>query len=102
MNPDLMLIFGFVLIAATLAILAGTTIHRKQIAHDERKLELEAEIERAKAEQLRYSNGDYRKMEERMRVLERIATDGNHTLASQIEELRALDRIEDDRTETVR
>ena len=56
-----------------------------------RKLELEARIEEAKAEQLRFSNGDYAKMEERVRVLERIATDNNHALASQIEELRMLD-----------
>ena len=44
---------------------------------------------------MRFSNGDYSKMEERVRVLERIATDGNHTLATQIEELRDLHELED-------
>lgn len=38
---------------------------------------------------------DHRKLEERIRVLERIATDSNHALASQIEELRDLREIED-------
>lgn len=95
MDPDLLIIFGFILVIASLAFLTGITIHRKQAAHDERKLELKREIEQAKAEQARFTNGDYSKMEERVRVLERIATDSNHALASQIDELRDLNKIED-------
>ena len=102
MDPNLMLIFAFGLLAASLAGFVGMTIHRKQIAYDERRLELEAEIERAKADQLRYGNGDYSKMEDRLRVLERIATDGNHALASQIDELRSLDRAEGNVPEVAR
>ena len=48
-------------------------------------------------EQARFQKGDYSKVEERLRVLERIATDSNHALASQIDELRALDAVEDKR-----
>ena len=95
MNPDLVIIFGFILVVAGLAMFTGIRIHRTQMLADERKLELKAQIEQARAEQARYSNGDYSKMEERVRVLERIATDSNHALASQIDELRALDAIED-------
>lgn len=93
MDWDLVLIFGFVLLIASMAMSTGMAIHR-QAAHDERKLELEAQIEQAKAEQARYSKGDYSAVEERVRVLERIATDSNHALATQIDELRALDAVE--------
>ena len=95
MDPDLTLIFGFILTIASLGMLTGIVINRSQLRAEERKLELKARIEQARAEQARYSNGDYTKMEERVRVLERIATDSNHALASQIEELRALDSVED-------
>ena len=94
MDPDLTLIFSFILIIVSLALCAGIFIHRGQARHEERKLELEARREEARAEQARFANGDYSRMEERVRVLERIATDGNHALATQIEELRALDAVE--------
>ncbi|QZD96090.1 hypothetical protein [Qipengyuania gelatinilytica] len=97
MDPDLTLIFGFILTIVSLAMMTGILIHRSQIRTDERKLELEAQVEQAKADQARFGNGDYSKMEERVRVLERIATDSNHALAAQIDELRALDAVEDKR-----
>ena len=99
MDPDLILIFAFILTIASLAMACGILIHRTQMRADERKLQLKADIEKARAEQARYHKGDYNKVEERLRVLERIATDSNHALASQIEELRALDALED-RTES--
>ena len=37
---------------------------------------------------------EIRALQDRIQVLERIATDSNHMLASQIEELRSLDAIE--------
>ena len=97
MDADLVLIFGFILTIASLGMVTGILIHRSQIRADERKLELKAQIEQARAEQARFQKGDYAKMEERLRVLERIATDSNHALASQIDELRALDAVEDKR-----
>lgn len=97
MDADLVLIFGFILTVASLGMLTGIVIHRSQIRADERKLELKAQIEQSRAEQARFQKGDYSKMEERVRVLERIATDSNHALASQIDELRALDAVEDKR-----
>ena len=97
MDADLMLIFGFILTIASLGMVTGILIHRSQIRADERKLELKAQIEQARAEQARFQKGDYSKVEERLRVLERIATDSNHALASQIDELRALNAVEDKR-----
>lgn len=95
MDADLILIFGFVLSIVILALTTGILIHRRQIRHEERRAELKVREAEAKAQQARYANGDYSKMEERVRVLERIATDSNHALASQIEELRDLQAIED-------
>ena len=99
MDADLILIFGFVLVTLMIIFPFAYVMNRREQEHKERKLELQARAEEAKAEQMRFSNGDYSKMEERVRVLERIATDGNHALAVQIDELRALDAI-DDRRET--
>ena len=99
MDADLILIFGFVLVTLMIIFPFAYVMNRREQEHKERKLELQARAEEAKAEQMRFSNGDYSKMEERVRVLERIATDGNHALAAQIDELRALDAI-DDRRET--
>lgn len=95
MDADLQLIFGFILAITVLSFGIGYQIMKRQYAHEERKLELETRKEEARAAQAQKADGDYRKFEERLRVLERIATDGNHTLATQIEELRALDAIED-------
>ena len=91
MDPDLTLIFAFILAIVMMVLPFAYFVNQRVQEHEARKLELEARIEEAKAEQLRFSNGDYAKMEERVRVLERIATDSNHALASQIEELRMLD-----------
>ncbi|EDL48823.1 hypothetical protein [Erythrobacter sp. SD-21] len=95
MDLELIMIFGFILSIIIMGLSAGLFHHRSQLRHDERKLEMKARIEEAKAQQARFENGDYSKMEERVRVLERIATDSNHALASQIEELRQLDAAEE-------
>ncbi|WP_421992523.1 hypothetical protein [Qipengyuania sp.] len=95
MDGDLILIFGFIITIVTMALLTAHVIHRRVVRHDERKLELKAQIEQAKADQIGKGGADYAKLEERVRVLERIATDGNHNLAAQIEQLRDLQEIED-------
>lgn len=90
MDGDLLLIFGFVLTIVLVVLTFGTIAGQRSRAHKLQKLEIEARIEEAKTQQLRFQNGDYSKIEERVRVLERIATDGNPTLAHQIEQLRDL------------
>lgn len=95
MDSDLILIFAFVLVVLCIVFPFAYAINKREHEHKERKLELQARAEEAKAQQLRFANGDYSKMEERVRVLERIATDSNHALASQIDELRLLDAAEE-------
>ena len=95
MDANVMLIFGFILVVLSIVFPFAYVITKREHEHKERKLELQARAEEAKAEQMRFSNGDYSKMEERVRVLERIATDSNQALATQIEQLRALDAAEE-------
>ena len=95
MDGDLALIFGFILAVIMLVLPFAYIINQRVQQHEERKLELKARAEEAKAQQMRFANGDYSKMEERVRVLERIATDSNHALSAQIEQLRDLNEIEE-------
>jgi predicted Holliday junction resolvase-like endonuclease len=97
MDPDLLLIFGFVLVVGVLALLTGVTIHSRDIKHQERKLELEARIAEARAMEKRAEAVNEESLENRIRVLERIATDKGDDLASQIEDLRDMDTEEGDR-----
>lgn len=92
MDPNLFIIFAFVLIAGTMLFQFIKSTHKRSAEHEERKLELE--VRKAEAENGQGGTHN-RKLEERVRVLERIATDSNHALASQIEELRTLDAIDD-------
>lgn len=94
MDPDLLLIFGFITVIVAMSLIAGYAISRREQAHKERKLELETRLAEAKAAQAGQVTADYRRFEDRLRVLERIATDGNHALAVQIDELRSLDLSE--------
>jgi len=94
MDWDLVLIFGFILTMMLIIMPMAYLFQRRAAEHEERRLELIARAEEAKAGE-KTGSGTYRKLEERVRVLERIATDGNHALAMQIEELRDLHEIED-------
>lgn len=95
MDADLLLIFGFVLAILLIVLTFGTLAGNRSRTHKLQRLELEARIAEAKAGQAATGNTEHRQLEERIRVLERIATDGNHALASQIDELRDLQEIED-------
>ena len=94
MDGDLLLIFSFVFVIATVALSMAQIFHRRAVRHEERKLELKAQIAQAKTGDAEISANAYRKLEERVRVLERIATDGNADLARQIENLRDLQEID--------
>lgn len=108
MDPDLLIIFGFVLLICMIVFPFASMIHRRSVAHEERRLELKARIAEANAGKSAIDSDAQRKLEERVRVLERIATDGKHDLALQIESLRDLQEIDDltakqaDRQEAVR
>ena len=94
MDGDLILIFSFVLAILLIVLTFGTVAGNRSRAHKLQKLELEARIAEAKADGAGKGNTDVRKLEERVRVLERIATDSNHALASQIESLRDLQELD--------
>lgn len=94
MDWELVMIFGFVLTILMIVMPMAYLFQRKANQHEERKLELLARAEEAKAGG-GSGSGEYRKLEERVRVLERIATDGNQALAHQIEQLRDLHELDD-------
>ncbi len=88
MDFDLLLILPFIIIVV--AIVMGTLggIAKRHIRYKERELEART----AKPTENLSQIGDVmRAMEERLRVLERIATDHNDDLARQIEDLRKGD-----------
>lgn len=88
MEEELINIFIFVLLISTLALTMAQIFHRRVVKHEERKLELKLEIERAKAAQANQVRSDTSQIEDRLRVLERIATDQSGDLSKQIESLR--------------
>ncbi|RGP39773.1 hypothetical protein BPTFM16_00047 [Altererythrobacter insulae] len=92
---DLIVIFGFVLLVCMIVFPFAARTHRRTVEHEERKLELKARIAEANSSQSSEDSKKYRKLEERVRVLERIATDGKQDLALQIESLRDLQEIDD-------
>lgn len=90
MDADLAGIFVFILIAGILALGSAQIFHRRTVRHEERKLELTARIEEARARQGRAAREADELIEERLRVLERIVTDPSSDLSRQIESLRDL------------
>lgn len=90
MDGDLAGIFVFILLAATLVFGMVQVFHRRTVRHEERKLELKLQIEQAKKGQVSESREGYRHLEDRLRVLERIATDPSADISRQIESLREL------------
>ena len=92
MNPELLAIFGFVLIILMIVFPFAAIMHKRNVTHEERKLELQARALEAKGNG---GSAEFRKLEERVRVLERIATENKDDLALQIEQLRDLHEIDD-------
>ena len=85
MQPDEMVIF-FTLVASALVVLVLLTrVHKRRLEFKLRKLELEAQ---AKAPPAAARDDRTDLLEDRVRVLERIATDRGLDLAHEIEALR--------------
>ncbi len=89
-DPELPIIFSFVFACAVLVLVMAQIFHRRTVKHEERKLELKLEIERAKAAQGNVRIEDHSHLEDRLRVLERIVTDPTADLSRQIDDLRQL------------
>ncbi|GAA0285521.1 hypothetical protein GCM10009127_29060 [Alteraurantiacibacter aestuarii] len=97
MDINMILAFIFVIILVSIVMTTLGGVIKRHIRYKEREMELrnappQSGISAAKAEQL----------EERIRVLERIATDGNADLARQIEDLRLPDSSVEIQRETAR
>mgnify|MGYP001239615942 CR=1 FL=1 len=88
---ELSIIFGAIILILLVVLPMAYMFQKRSNEHEERKLELLARAEEAKS-----GTGGvaYRKLEERIRVLERIATDRGADLALEIEQLRDAPRIE--------
>jgi hypothetical protein len=59
--------------------------HNRRLKHREKELELQVRMAEAQG---RKGSGEVAQLEQRLRVLERIATDKGSTLAAEIEDLR--------------
>ena len=77
-------IAAFLALGIPSIMIAAIFLVRRVLSFREKKLELEAQIEIAKAQQ---SGG--RRIEERLRVIERIVTDKGVAVSDEIELLRA-------------
>ncbi|WP_338240977.1 hypothetical protein [Aurantiacibacter hainanensis] len=88
MDGELILIFGFVLTILVTVLTFGTIAGQRSREHKLRRLEIEARIEEAKAQQALNQRQEAVDIEERLRVLERIVTDPGADLSRQIEDLR--------------
>jgi cell division protein FtsX len=76
-------IAAFLALGIPSIMIAAIFLVRRVLSFREKKLELEAQIEIARAQQ---SGGQ--RIEERLRVVERIVTDKGHGLSDEIERLR--------------
>jgi hypothetical protein len=93
MDLNLVIIFSFVLVVTAIVMGTIATITKRGISLKEKQLELE--IAHAKGGASGASDARLDQMEQRLRVLERIATDGGANvatdLAREIEALRQAD-----------
>lgn len=80
-------VIGFFMIVVGLPVILGVLgdIYKRRLKHEERKLELLGSEMSAKAAQAASRTAE---LEQRVRVLEQIVTDGGYQTATQIEALR--------------
>ncbi|GAA4647505.1 hypothetical protein GCM10023115_54670 [Pontixanthobacter gangjinensis] len=85
--PELVIIFSFVIVAALIVFGSVMSMHKRQIAYKERR----DAAERADSSANPVASAKkIDQLEQRVRVLERLATDRGQDLAAQIDELRSL------------
>ncbi len=85
MNADVALALAFMLVVVPVVLGIGSDIYKRRLAFRERELELFSKNTAEKAAQ--YA-AQAERLEQRVRVLERIAIDNKSDLALQIENLR--------------
>lgn len=82
---ELAVIFGFILLIVIISLGTGGMIHKRDLQFKQRKLELEASKAGGIGPEVTRT---IEVLEQRVRVLERLATDRGQDLALQIESLR--------------
>jgi len=85
MSPDIVFLIPILAISIGLVAVIGGTIVRPWLAHKERRLEIEATMVAEKAAQYAAQT---ERLEQRVRVLERIITDRGVDLSDEIDRLR--------------
>ena len=85
MNEDLIVVLVFMVIVVPVVLGIGSDIYKRRLAFRERELELFSKQTAEKAAQYAAQS---ERLEQRVRVLERIATENKTDLALQIESLR--------------
>ncbi|MES2301804.1 MAG: hypothetical protein V4521_06985 [Pseudomonadota bacterium] len=87
MNQDLIIVLVFMVIVIPVVLGIGSDIYKRRLAFRERELELFSKQTAEKAAQYAAQS---ERLEQRVRVLERIATENKADLALQIESLRDI------------
>ncbi len=82
---ELAIVFGFVIVAALILFGTINSMHKRTLQHRERR---EALDRQHSGNPDAASKGKIERLEQRVRVLERLATDRGQDLALQIENLR--------------
>lgn len=85
MANDVLLVIPILGICVGMVAVIGNQIVKPWLAHREKRMELEARMVAERAAQYAANTG---RLEERVRVLERIVTDRGIDVADQIEQLR--------------
>ena len=85
MNQEAILMLAFMLIVVPIVLGVGSDIYKRRLAFRERELEL---LSKQTAEKAAQYAAQAERLEQRVRVLERIAIDNKSDLALQIEGLR--------------
>jgi len=86
MNADVVLALAFMLVVVPVVLGLGSDMYKRRLAFRERELEL---LSRQTAEKAAQYAAQAERLEQRVRVLERIAIDSKSDLALQIENLRS-------------
>jgi hypothetical protein len=85
MNEDVIIALAFMLIVVPIVLGVGSDVYKRRLAFRERELEL---LSKQTAEKAAQYAAQAERLEQRVRVLERIAIDNKSDLALQIEGLR--------------
>ena len=86
MDADVVLALVFMLVVVPIVLGIGSDVYKRRLAFRERELEL---LSRQTAEKAAQYAAQAERLEQRVRVLERIAIDSKSDLALQIENLRS-------------